>query len=311
MRVLFAFIVVLCFGTPLFSQQAADTATFTPMFKRGVKYQIKTNIGTVHSGFVVNETKEFITLEYRSTQDRLEIRKSEILSFKVMSQKENKVEDALGENPHADSYILSSTAFPFEAGSSRSNTHWLLIQNIDYAFNENWAITMNSFLFYPTSVGFKAHFKIDAMNYIGANGFVMGDILAKTSSRSAVALWGFNGFGKYTHGTTNNNFTIMGGVLGINSELLPGLTSNPFINLGFANVSYCNRFAKHVSVNAEAWFFPQSQGGIGGLSIKWLRDEHLAWNFGCYMLIENYTTSLAPSLNTMPIPYLGYYRKFD
>lgn len=297
---------------PVLGQNSGDSAAvFTPEFKPGVKYLIKTNIGTVHSGFVVKETKDFITLEYRSTQDRMDIRKSEILSYKVLSQRENKVADVLGENEHADAYILASSAFLFDPESSRSNTHWLLIENMDYAFNENWAITVNSFAFYPVSLGVKGHFKIDDLNYIGGNVFVMGDILAKTSSRSAIGLWGFNGFAKYTHGTTNNHFTVTGGVLGINSELLPGLTTAPFVNLGFANVSYCNRFAKHASVNVEAWFFPQSESGLGGLSVKWLRDENLAWNFGCYMFIENYAISLAPSLSTMPIPYIGYYRKFN
>lgn len=101
----------------------------------------------MHSGFVVKETKDFITLEYRSTQDRMDIRKSEILSYKVLSQRENKVADVLGENEHADAYILASSAFLFDPESSRSNTHWLLIENMDYAFNENWAITVNSFAF--------------------------------------------------------------------------------------------------------------------------------------------------------------------
>ena len=106
MKQLLLLLFFLSLTFPILGQNSGDSAAvFTPEFKPGVKYLIKTNIGTVHSGFVVKETKDFITLEYRSTQDRMDIRKSEILSYKVLSQRENKVADVLGENEHADAYI--------------------------------------------------------------------------------------------------------------------------------------------------------------------------------------------------------------
>lgn len=290
------------------AQTSADSTDFVAEYKPGIIYTIKTTIGTSHRGYVVNETKEAILLESKNSHDTLRIKKINIIgSRKTNDHKTEHVNAAYEENEHAINYLISSSAFLFDEQTSTSNAHWFLLDNLDYAFTENVAITTNVFLFYPTSIGLKCAFKIDELNFVGANAFVVGDIF---SGGTAGLFIGYSAFAKYTHGTGDKNFTVSGGVLGINSEYFVLTPKVPFVNFAFGSLSYCNRFSKNVALNAEGWYFPEMQSGIGGLGLKIIKNPNICWSFGCFTFLEN-SHILTVNSKPIPIPYVGYLRKFN
>lgn len=294
-----------------FAQSQKDSSNFTPIYKHGVFYTIKTTIGTTHTGYVVEETKEYIVLENRNTHEKIEINKSQIVVTNSKKLNNKFHEDIFGENEHASNYMLSGSAFLFKEGSSTANSHWLLLQDMDYAITENWALSVSSFLFYPISVGTKCSFRINDLNYFGFSVNAMGNILS--SGGSTPSFWGYTAFGKYTHGNSNKNLSLSFGLISLNSDLFSLSVSPPskFINLPFVSAAYCNRFSEKFAFNAELWVFPVSELALVGAGFKYLHSDRIAWTFGCFTNIVSVNNTLKLDLKTMPIPYLGLSRKFN
>ncbi len=305
-----AWIIILIFKT-LFVISQIDTTTFIREYKTGILYIIKTNIGTSHRGFIVQENKDNIIIESKHSHDSLRINKSNIISSKIISEpKVNRDRDKTFEkNYHAGNYLIGGSAFLFEEGSSTSTAHWLLINNIDYAITENFAITANTLLFYPFSVGMKCSFHINDLNYVGANVFAMTDPISLLSN--GFSMLGYGTSAKFTHGTENNNLTVSAGLLGLNAELFGTGTTPLFINLGYVSLAYCNRFSERFAFNTEGWYFPQTQEAIVGLGLKLINNENTFWNFGCFTFLQNSGSTIRLSDNMIPIPYIGYTRKFN
>ena len=182
------------------------------------------------------------------------------------------------------------------------------LENIDYAFTENWAININTLAFYPYTIGIKCAYQVSDQNYIGANIFAVGNF---SSGNNGSFLWGYGAYGKFTRGTSNNNFTVSGGVLGVNSEFFYTGTTAPFVNIGFVSAAYCNRFSKRVALNLEGWFLPEISAGLGGIGIKLIADESTCWTFGCFSVLNTYDNSLKLNVKTIPLPYVGVSRRFD
>ncbi len=293
----------------VFSQNNDDTTRFIPKYRPGINYTFKTNVGTVHQGYVVDETINYITVESRKTGEKIELKKNEIVSSRSLSTREGYENDILGNNPHARNYLLTNSAFLFEEGKGTSTSHWFLFENIDYALTDNWAICVNSLAFYPFSIGVKCAFKIAEVDYVGANVFGIANVLSGNTGGSL--LWGYGAFGKYTHGSSNRNFTFSGGILGLNSDIFSTVSTSPFVNLLFTSASYCNRFTKKGALNLEGWYFPQTLTLMGGIGFKLLADERNCWSFGCYTFFDNSNNNVRLNLKTVPIPYLGISRKFN
>lgn len=268
---------------------------------------METTSGSIYKGFVTKETKDFVTLENRITNETVELRKNSIL--RVSSSKSRDLSnDLMGENYHARNYMLSRTAFPFEANKTSSTSHWLLLENINYAFNENMAISVTTLIFYPVSVGFKCSFPMNDNNYIGGSLFGVGDIL---SGAGGSLLFGYGAQGHFTKGNSNKNITLSGGVLGLNNDFFYTSQGASFVNLSFFSAAYCNRFTKKVALNLEAWYLPEVRAGLGGFAFKFVGDEITCWTVGCYAFMNTYDNSLRLNLKALPLPYFGISKRFN
>jgi len=279
--------------------------TFTPWYRKGVMYSITTTTGLHYNGFVVAETPAILTIENRSTHQTYDLAKTEIVEARQLNVRESQKE-VLGENEHADSYMFASSAFPFKSETVQSTLHWFLLENVQYNVNENWAVCLSTVAFYPMSLGLKCSFAIDDHNFIGGHVFGIGN-----PADNQNFFVGFGGIAKFTSGTSNRNFTISGGMLGINSDILYS-TPQPFpiYNLFFSNLAYCTRLNEHVALNLEGWYFPQAQFGLAGAGIKLVKNEDSCWTFGCYGVMNMLTNTLSFKYKALPIPYLGMTQRF-
>ncbi|MCC6372218.1 MAG: hypothetical protein IT236_14535 [Bacteroidia bacterium] len=292
-----------------YGQSGSDSLYFKPLYQPEVKYIFKTVAGTTHTGYVIKETPKSVTLENRSINEKLELNKADIVSARPLEIKKPIKEEAFEENSHADTYLLSGSAFEFDDGGVVSNNHWLLLQNIDYSINKNFAFTTNAIAFVPFSLGIKCAFKLNTYNSVGGAIFGVGRLFG--SNNGNPAFWASAMLLKYTHGTSNKNFTFSGGILGIRAQLISNSTTKAFINVPFVSAAYCNRFSQNVAVVAEAWYLPSTMSLIGGLGFKLIGDERYNWTFGCYSFIDNADNSFKLNLKTVPIPYIGIGRKFN
>lgn len=278
-----------------------------PEFRKDVAYIVKTNLDITYVGFITEETEFYIRLEDRRTREIYEIRRGEIKSIKIFYDKKVYV-DMNGENSHARNYMFASSAFLFDAETITSTYHWFALENIDYAITENFAVTAGSLFFYPVSIGAKCALKIDENNYLGGNVFGVANISANSGN---TIFMGYGGIAKFTRGTSNQNFTIAGGMLGISSDALFSTPQKvPYYNFYFSNVSYCSRLNEHVALSLEGWYLPQAQLGFAGAGIKLVKNEDYCWTFGCYSVLNLLNNNVTLNFKALPIPYIGMSQKF-
>jgi hypothetical protein len=282
----------------------SDTTGWHPQFRNGMNYVVTTSSGTLYRGIVVNEQQNLVTLEDRVTHERWQVMKSDVVSARIVRTRE-RLPDAFGENPHAGSYLLSDAAFPFDEGAN-TQSHWFVLENTDITITENWAVTVNSLAFYPFTIGAKCAFQVGEYNYIGASAFGIANIGASNQP----FFIGYGGIGRFTRGTENNNFSVSGGVVGLNANLFAGVSPFDYVNFGFVSGAYCNRFSERLALNLETWYLPEGQIGLGGAGLKLIEDEHTCWNFGCFAFFSNSAAGIQLQSRTVPIPYFGLNRKF-
>lgn len=296
--------LILCFTI----YKAQSDSTFRPLYLKDVNYIVTTKIDTKHIGFIDEETEYSITLINRNTNVKTQIFKSEIKTIKPLStiKRGTKGVEFYEENDHCDYYMLSTSSFLYEPETITTTYHWGVIENISYSVSENVAITANTLFIYPYSLGVKCAFQIAENGYLGGNIFAMGNIVGQNQSDY------FLGYGakiNYTQGTTNKNFTIAGGILGLNGSLFTN-TSQDFYNLYYGNFGYCSRISKLLTINGEIWYFPESQTAFAGLGLKLVNDKESSWTFGCYTILNNFNNSFKINLKTILIPYIGYSQSF-
>ena len=294
----------------VFSQTNDDTSTFVPMYRHGVIYTIETTIGTKHTGFIVSETKDYVVIENRRTFEKTEINKNQIIQTNKSKTKQGHYEqkDILGDNNHASQYMVAGSAFLFKEGNTYSTNHYFLFQQADYALNSNWALTFNSFVFYPLGIGIKYSVKINDGNYFGFSTGVLGNLFR--SKTSGPAFWAYHAQLRFTHGTDNKNFSVSAGVLSINATILDPSASFSLVSIPFVSGAYANRFSEKFVFNAEAWLFPISMVALAGAGFKYLSTDRIAWTFGCYTNVVSDHNTLKLDLKSIPIPYLGFSRRF-
>lgn len=290
-----------------FSQSAPDTLSFIHQYKAGVKYIIKTSVGSSYAGFVRDETKYEITVENKENHTSSTLKKNQIMSARALNGRQNYEEVMLDENYHANNYLFATSAFLFKEGEGNYNSHWFLLETIDYALSENWGVTANTLAFLPFTFGVKCAYQVGDLNYVGGNVFLAFNM---SSGNSGSGFFGYGAFGKITHGTSNNNFTIAGGLLGLNSDLLNTVQRTPFVNMPFVNAAYCNRFSRQLAFTMEGWYLPQVDVGLGGVGLKLVANEFVCWSFGCYTFLNASNGSLQVNVKAVPIPYFGLSRRF-
>lgn len=306
MKGLLIILISFSFIGNCFSQDTTDTGPFIPQFRKGMMYVVKTSDGTSYVGRVTEESRLFITIEDRKTRLTSELRKSAIVSSRLFSDK--KAHDLLlGENYHANYYMFSSSSVLYDKPEVSASYQWFLFENINIKIDENWDITTNTILLYPTTIGVKCAYEIGDEMYLGGNIFVVGNINANVLPYFFL---GYGGLARFTKGNTNTNFSISGGVIGINNELFAtpssSKTKEPFLNLPFVNVAYANRFAERWSVVGEAFYFPEAQTGFAGGGFKFIKNEETSWTFGCFAYLNMVNNQLSIGRTALPIPFLSY-----
>lgn len=286
---------------------AQDSTTVITEFKSGVEYVIKTQSDFVYQGYVISETKNEIVVENKISLERTTLKKNDIYSYRPLKTNHSYPNDAEAEeNLHAANYMLSSGAFLFEENTGSSTGHWLLVENIDYAFNENWAVNLTTLAFYPFGLGVKCAYPVGREEYVGASVFAMGDLFSDNGSSP---FFGYGACARFTKGNSNNNFTFSGGVVGINSLFSsPGNIS--FLNMSFISGAYCTRLRSNIALNLEGWYFPGSGSGLGGAGVKFIGNDYLCWTVGVFSLINGNDNVLQVNYKAIPIPYFSLSRKF-
>lgn len=293
-------LILFVVGTAAYGQDK-DSVYFGSHYRKGLKYVVKTTQNTV-TGFLIRETAETVVIEDRTENHIYEIRKNTIISMKPFSDFRVLKQDVYGDNPHAHTYMFSSSSLVTDEAQSYVNYQWFLCENINYGLSPNWQITVNTIFLYPVSLGLKCAYEIAPETFLGGNVFAAGNM----SSRVSPALFfGYGACGRFTKGTPNQNFSISGGVVGLNPDLFGNTSRSTFLNLPYANVAYASRFHERWSVCLEGWYFPQVEAGFGGIGFKFLKSEITAWTFGCFTYINTKNNQITPDLKALPIPFIG------
>jgi hypothetical protein len=287
--------------------QEADTLPFEPQYRHGIRYIITSNTGEEYVGFVKEESAHFIILENRQTHELTSINRNAIRSARVFSDRAN-ADRMMGENNHANAYLLTQSAFLFEEGNITSRSHWFILENLDYAITDNWAIDAGALAFYPVSIGVKCAYKVGPQQYLGGNVFGLGNITGNFTANKI--MMGYGGAARFTTGTSNKNMTFAAGVLGLSSDIFNLAGAPGYMNTAFGSFSFCNRFSKKAAVNVECWYLPETRSGLGGIGFKFVDDPSTCWTVGCFALLNASENAFKINLKTIPIPYFGLSRKF-
>jgi hypothetical protein len=296
-------IIVFAFATGVAAQ--SDTASRIQVLKKGIRYKVTTVNDITYEGFVASQDSEFVVIEDRLADERWELRKKAIVRVERPGVREI-VLDALGDNPHGESYVLLSSAFPFRKHSVSTTGHWFLLGSSEYALHRNWAVTANSIGFMPVTLGIRSVFRLTKLNHIGFGTFIAGSI----QDRLGLFFLGYGGSARFTHGNSNRNLTLLAGVAGLSSDLFPRLATPGYVNMTYLGGAYCNRFRKYAAFNIEGWYLPDNGLGIAGGAFKLFQDEHTCWTLGCFAFFNNSFTGLRFQTTTLPVPYFGIKRRF-
>ncbi|MBL7932199.1 MAG: hypothetical protein JNL60_09860 [Bacteroidia bacterium] len=300
--------LMLLYSVLLFSQVARDSVYFKPQYRIGQNYSVLTSQGDVYTGYVSEETAEFITLKNRATQEKYELRKNAIVDRKILREAPP-MSDLLSfsTNPQPRYYMLSENALLFDAHSLHMNSHWLLMEKFDYAFTKNVGICMSALAFYPYSLGVKAAFQLQKNDYIGGSIFGVGDI---TSKQQSSWFLGYGALARYTKGNENRNINVSAGFVGINNSFFLTYKSRPYVNMMVLNAGLTNRFRESLAFNAEAWYLPALNIGLGGIALKFMSDEYSCWTLGCFAFLNGKNDGVKLDMKSLPLPYFGVSRKF-
>lgn len=299
---------ILCSGS-LVAQ--ANDSTKAVKFKKDVVYRLQTKEGTVYIGYILEYDSLQVRIENKTTQQVYSIAQNEIETLAELKKKIPRLTDLYGENPHTNFYMLSQTAMPLRAKQIDAHYHWLGLEHAEYAFNENWALSVNSLLFAPLSFGFKAHYAFSEDLHAGLSVFGTGNLLSAATTGSSSFL-GIFALGKLTKGQSNRNVTISAGALQLYTSVsvagLFGTSSNR--NQGllyFASAAGTTRVGKKVCMIGESWFFPQLQMSLTGGGVKLVGNESTSWTLGCYGLYFGRDINFTQLKGRiLPIPYLSY-----
>jgi len=306
MRTLLVFLLLLSALTG-FCQQP-DSSEFVRVFRQGQRYELLTKDGFRYRGEVTGETRDSVqVLSGVAAKELFWLAKQDLESFSPETAPRIPHASEYGDNDHAGTYMFSSSAYPFEEGEARTTGHWLLLENIDYALSDNWAVMFNTIAFYPVSVGVKCAYQVGEQEYLGANVYAVGDPISGSPGRS---LFGYGGSIRFTRGSTNNNITAAAGVFGINTQIYYTVRNIPYVNMPYFSLAYTNRIRKKIALTMEGWYLPEIGSGLGGAAVKFVGNDHFCWTVGCFTYISNGDQGLNVNLGAIPLPYFSLARRF-
>jgi hypothetical protein len=283
-------------------------------YDKGKTYKFTTIYGTIYKGRVKEETIEYIVIVEKKTNREVKLNSNEVKEFEEIKNAKAYSVGRFDDDYYTNYVMISENALPFRKQGFSSCYHYFLMQNLNYSFNEHWAVSTNLLVFLPSSIGVKCSYKIAEDIHFGANTYIFG-LPIDNSFRSPL----FGGAARVTKGNDNTNFTVGGGIMGIRNPDSLNRVSSPFVSLYYLNFSYSTRFAKHAAFAVENFVFPQSISyqqkplniNLTGVCIKWVRNPNEHWNFGCYGLYVGSLIKLNKDSQIFPIPYVSYSAFFD
>lgn len=300
---------MLFYSMLLTSQVAQDSVFFKRQFRTGQNYSVLTSQGMMYTGYVFDESLEFVTLKDRATLEKHEIRKTAIVKTTILKEAQAFSELlSFEKNPQPRYYMLSENALLFDENSLYMNSHWLLMEKFDYAFTKNIDICMSTLAFYPYSLGLKGAFQLQKNDYIGGSIFGVGDV---TSKEQSTRFLGYGALARYTKGNENRNVNLSAGLVGINNNFFAMYRARPYVNMMVLNAGLCNRFRETLAFNAEAWYLPALNIGLGGIALKFMSDEYNCWTLGCFALLNGNNDGIKLNVKSLPLPYFGVSRRFN
>lgn len=294
----------------MFGQASADTVIFRPQYKIGHNYSLFTSQGILYTGYVVEETLEFVTLQNRATREKHEVRKSTVVEARILREAPPLAEVLnYARHPQPRYYLLSENALLFDERTLYLNSHWLLMEKFDYAFTKNIDVCMSTLAFYPYSLGLKTSFQLQKNDYVGAAVFGVGDVVS--SSKNESWFMGYGALARYTKGNENRNINLSAGWVGINSNFFNFYRSQAYTHFMLLNAGLSTRFRENLAFTSEAWYIPALDVGLGGIALKLMSDEYNCWTLGCFAFINGNVDGIKLNVKSLPLPYFGVSRKFN
>lgn len=297
-------VFALFHSASVFSQDSIRK-DFVPTFDKGKFYLITTVYGSNYRGPVIEETPNSIIIVNKKTNTKHNIYKSDIKDANPISASKAYSASKFDDDYYANFYLMTENALPFEKNGLNSTAHYFVFDNINYSFNEHFAISTNIMVFLPVSIGVKCSFKLSEDVYFGGNAYIFG---MPNSNMNSYICPLFGGAARVTKGTNTENFTLGGGVMAfkITDSLQLAQRTSLYQPAYYVSFAYSNHFSKHLAFNLENILFPQVNLNMTGVSLKWLRDPTDHWNFGCYGLYIGKLTQLNTKSKVLPIPYVSY-----
>jgi hypothetical protein len=265
-------------------------------------YNIVTTVGTKYTGFLTDETKDYVVIEDKKHGQTHELRKDQLVLMRAVS--DGKVyESLLSEYAFADNYMLSGSSVMYDKPDVSIRYHWFAIDNINFKVNRHWDISVNSIAIYPTSLGFRYACQIAPDTYLGFSGSFVGNISHRYVSNYFL---GYGGLARISRGNPNHNVSVSAGLLGINSEILNMRTKDLFVNIPFGSLAVSERLGEKWTLCGEGFYFPQIQAGFAGVGVRFAQHQYTAWTFGCYTYVSLLNNQFRAGQKIVPIPYIGY-----
>lgn len=305
-----AFSLIFCYCT---FAQIVISGEMEPQFEKGKYYQITSIYGTTYRGPVLEETNSEIVILDKKTNTKHRLQKKEIKNIASAGSSKAYSPSRFDEDYYTNYYMIAENALPYTKGEFNTTSHYLIMTNMNYSFNEHWAMSFNLMVFLPISIGVKFSYPIADNLYFGGNVYVYGF----PSDKSGYYCPLFGAAARITKGDNVSNFTLGGGIMAINNEVRSSPNfqpTDPFFPVYYIDFAYSNRFAKHFAFTFENFLFPQNvpyqqatvNMNITGVSLKWLANRSDHWNVGVYCIYVGDYSNINKNSDISILPYVGY-----
>lgn len=202
-------------------------------------------------------------------------------------------------------YVTTSNAMLFRQKEVYLSSSYLVLYNINYAFDEHFSLGISSTVIgAPLGLHVKANFALGPNLYIGAEGVAGGAMYLSPKT------YGLGGAMKLTFGDVRRNYTFFGGYADLNIWMKGGgrfyQYRNPsyYLRLGspFAGVAAFLPMSHRFSFVAEAFAFPGVAIYTGSAAIRTMGWQKLSFVFGI-QVIGNMSANVNRAFT---LPYFGF-----
>lgn len=240
---------------------------------------------------------------------------------------------------HRSRYLFAPSSYNIEKGELYYNTLYFLVHDVQYGLSNQFSLGMGT-----TIVGFPFYVTPKlTLPVSDKSAFALGDMLI-------IGTWGasFTGnliYGTYTRGNTFNNFTVGGGYLVVGGKDISDKINAPVFNFSvLAKVSshlyfITETYASYLKVNQTGYYYDNTTGMsyedyfdqenflmYSFLGFRFINKnvDVKCWQVGLSFVIaafgeipakyqnsEYYSTDANTGNQFIPIPMIGYARKFS